>query len=197
MNNESNTKIMLEEYKALRNESLRSAQILSNTVWIAVSGFIITIGVFANAAKSIPSIVKYLPLLLCIQSLSATSMFLSETLKYARVGTYIREKIEKSLIQANHDNAVDENPMFWEHWITNKRVTLYYLSVIGLLQFPVFGSLLIFVSYLSGWNISPDMSKVTICDRFNFITTILIVIIDIAVVGSLSWKINKQKKLTI
>lgn len=191
--------ILLVEYKALRDESLRSAQILSNTVWIAVSGFIITIGALANAAKDFPSIVDYLPLLLSIQSFSATSMFLSETWKYARVGIYIREKIEKSLLN-NNDSALHTNPMYWEHWITNKRATIYYITVLALLQLPVFATILIFLSYLCEWNISNQISEISIgiiSDKFICISTSLITIIDLVIVTYLLFKIKKQIGITI
>lgn len=200
MSEYNHTGILLEEYKALRQESLRSSAILSNTVWISISGFIITVGAFANAAKGFPAIVEYLPLLLCVQAFSATSMFLSETWKYARVGVYIREKIEKSLLQEENNENLRENPLYWEHWITNRRALVYYYSVLGLLQLPIVITILILSSSLFGWNFSSQISSIgsgVSADAFKLVSTMTIVAIDIGVTIFLIVKIFKIKNVTI
>ncbi|MCI5161736.1 MAG: hypothetical protein D3917_06880 [Candidatus Electrothrix sp. AX5] len=197
MNTTDYTTILLEEYRALREESLRSSAILSNTVWVSVSGFIITVGAFANAAKDFPTIFGYLPLLLCIQAFSATSMFLSEVWKYARVGVYIREKIEKSLFQNEFTGTPEKNPLYWEHWISHKRASVYYLSVLVLLQLPVFVTIFIFGISFFEWNFSIQVSTIAdgvVSDIFILISTCFVVIADIFITIYLILKIIRQNK---
>jgi hypothetical protein len=192
----SRVSMLIEEYKALRQESLRSSTILSNTVWISISGFLITIGAFANAAKDSSAILAWLPLLLSIQSISATSMFLSELWKYGRVGVYIKEKIEKSLM-SNEESG--DNPLYWEHWISDKRASGYYLSVLLLLQLPVFAAIFIICFSLFGWTFYSQISVIAnnvTSDFFIKISTIAVVIFDILFTIHLLLKIIKQNKNT-
>jgi len=48
--------IYIEEYRALRAESLRCAQLISNTSWIGFSGFVLTAGAGEKILKENPDL---------------------------------------------------------------------------------------------------------------------------------------------
>ena len=87
-------RLCVEEYKALRAESLRCGGIISNTIWVGVTQYAVTcITVFIRKTDyCVPLLIA----LLMLESISATAMFLSELFKYSRIGCYLRFKIEKS-----------------------------------------------------------------------------------------------------
>lgn len=129
-------RLCLEEYKALRAESLRCAGIIANTVWLGITQFAITIVAAASFGKDNVVIRFTFLVLLSVESLAASAMFLSELWKYARIGRYIREKIEKTYIEKEDDPSVKTKPMFWENWIKHKRARLLYHISIIILQLP-------------------------------------------------------------
>jgi len=131
-------KIVLEEFKALKQESLRLNQDIANTIWVGLSGFIVTIGaslILLNS-NSIESFFTWIALILCLQALAAGSMFSFETQRYVRVGTYIRVKIEEHFFHGDGSNPY-KNPLYWEHWIINKHSVWFYIISAAILQLPI------------------------------------------------------------
>lgn len=131
--------LRLAEYKALRDESLRCAQLLSNAVWTAVTGFGLTAGIGAafigrTSADDAVLIVPGITILLCIQSAAISTIYLSELWKYIRVGYYLRTRIESHFSRAGRDSIP---PMYWEHWIENQRARWLYYASLSFLQLPV------------------------------------------------------------
>jgi hypothetical protein len=139
----SSTKdVRLAEYKALRDESLRCAQLFANAVWVAVTGYAVTVGVGASflgkAGGNGRQVREDLLLtavlcLLCIEALAISTMYLSELWKYIRIGTYIRQYIEPQLSEVQ----LDRPPMNWERWIKKHRAKELYIGALTLLQLPV------------------------------------------------------------
>jgi hypothetical protein len=126
----------LAVYEALRAESDRIAQLLSNAVWAGITGFGLTLaGAAALADKVItPLIVPSAALLLCIQSLAISTVYASELWKYIRVGTYIRVYIEPYFqILCGGVTA----PMRWESWIVKHRARALHTAALLFLQGPV------------------------------------------------------------
>jgi hypothetical protein len=122
----------MEEYKALRAEGLRSAGIIANTVWLGTAQFAITIvgaATYAQKAFSTPIMLPIFLILLSLESMAASFMFLAEFGKYVRVGHYIRVKIEKKY-----------PVMEWEHWIQSKRSIIFPIFSITILQLPFLAS---------------------------------------------------------
>ncbi len=127
----------LAEYEALRAESDRIAQLLSNAVWAGVTGFGLTFvgaAAFSNLHAARPLIVPSVALLVCIQALAISTVYASELWKYIRVGTYIRTYIE-SYFQSRYDHA--PAPMQWESWINRHRAKGLHLASLSLLQAPI------------------------------------------------------------
>lgn len=132
--------LCLEEYKVLRAESVRCMQLISNTIWIGLSGYVITLGAMAAVLKLYPGFLPLVLILLAMQALSASVMFLAEVRKYARVGLYIREKIEKAFLPADVTD-ITKIPLCWEHWLSEpgNRTRLFYAVSLMVLQLPVLG----------------------------------------------------------
>lgn len=131
--------VWLAEYKALRDESLRCAQLLSNAVWTAVTGFGLTAGIGAAFVGKVSEtrsrlILPGVVILLCIQAIAISTIYLSELWKYIRVGYYLRTRVEAHFVAANQGV---EAPMYWEHWIENQRARWLYLASLTFLQFPI------------------------------------------------------------
>lgn len=131
--------LILEEYKALRAESLRCAQTVATTVWVGVTGFLVTIGAAIAAARYVQNY-EYLLLvtliLLVLQSLAASLMFLSDYWRFVRVGIYLRTKIEKQF-EIDAPNREVWRPINWEHWIQGKRRAVWFpIASIFVLQLP-------------------------------------------------------------
>lgn len=139
----------MEEYKALRAESLRCAGTTSNTLWLGITQFSLTLGAWAIFARD--SIEFYLPLLIIleIESLAASCIYLGELWKYARVGHYIREKIENQILIYDTNNDIRKRPLFWENWIINRRVKWIYVFSLAILQIPFLISLTGFALFVS------------------------------------------------
>jgi hypothetical protein len=147
-------RLSIEEYKALRAESLRCAGIISNTVWLGITQFAVTIGAWEIVIKD--NIEFRLPLfsLLMLESLAATCMYLSELFKYVRVGYYISENIEKHFFMTANDKHIIHQPLFWENSIKTKRAYLIYWASLFILQMPFailgcFGILALIVNFIS------------------------------------------------
>ncbi len=130
----------LEEYRALRAESLQCAQIATNTTWIGFSAFVVTVGGAAAVVDKVHAAAGVAALLVLVQSVVASVVYLSELWKYARIGRYIRYKLESPLISADHPEA---SPLFWEHWIANQRASWVYVFSLATLQLPVLSFLLV------------------------------------------------------
>lgn len=130
--------IVLEEFKALKQESLHLNQDIAKTIWIGLSGFIATLGailVFLNY-NNITAFSIGIALILCLQALVASSMLSFEIQRYVRVGTYIRVKIEEHFFY--EDGSIPyKNPLYWEHWIINKHSVWFYIISTVVLQLPI------------------------------------------------------------
>lgn len=123
---------LLAEFKALRDESLRCAQLLSNAAWVAVTGYAVTIGAAAAflgrsgaAGRSVREemLLPATLALLCVEAMAISAMYLSELWKYIRVGAYIREHLAL--------------PTRWEKWIQSHRAYELYIGSLTFLQLPV------------------------------------------------------------
>lgn len=129
--------VRLKEYEALRSESDRSAQLLSNAVLTGVTGFGLTLagaGAFCSSNNPSPLLVPTVALLLCVQALASSAVYASELWKYARVGTYIRVRIEGHFRTGNNSSP----PLHWETWISDpkQRARSLHLASLFLLQAP-------------------------------------------------------------
>src|SRR5437868_8710388 len=86
--------LYLEEYRALRAENLRCAQVISNASWIGLSGFMLTIAAGETLLKDhielLPNATVIIAILISLQAFGASVMFLSETFKYVRIGVYLQ-----------------------------------------------------------------------------------------------------------
>jgi len=90
--------LVLEEYKALRAESLRCAQTVATTVWVGITGFLVTAAAAIAATRFVydhESLLLITLLLLVLQAFGASLMFLSDYWRFVRIGIYIRTKIEE------------------------------------------------------------------------------------------------------
>jgi hypothetical protein len=185
-------RLRMEEYKALRAEGLRSAGIIANTVWLGTAQFALTIGVAATCFKK-EGVDSYILLLvflivLSIESAAGTFMFLSELGKYVRVGSYIRENIEK----------VYPGVMGWESWIQPKRSIGFPILSIIILQFPFLcpAILLALSSYhisdFAGW---PEMD-IFVRKYFNTCLSksllVFLIVIDLAAISSMLLQIKQE-----
>jgi len=136
-------KLVVEEYKALRAESLSLATAQYNTVWLAVGAFITTVGGALFAKEAPPAGV--IAIVLCTQSVAATTIFLSHVWKYVRIGVYIRSRIEVVL-----GSGWPVEPIFWEHWIASARARALYRISFLLLQSPFVAAVGLYVIW-RGW----------------------------------------------
>lgn len=174
-------RLQMEEYKALRAESLRSAGIIANTVWLGTAQFAFTIGVAATCFKKegVDSDILLLVLLivLSIESAAGTFMFLSELRKYVRVGSYIRENIEKVY-----------PVMGWESWIQSKRSIGFPILSIIILQFPFLASTV----FLLRWPLYIDfLIKNNLNNNFQCLLSAL-VIADVYAIFYMLWQIRQE-----
>lgn len=183
-------RLRMEEYKALRAEGLRSAGIIANTVWLGTTQFALTIGVAATCVQKgvlTPDILLLMFLIvLSIESLAGTFMFLSELGKYVRVGSYIRENIEKAY-----------PVMGWESWIQSKRSIVFPIFSIIILQFPFLASAV----FLLGWPLHIDFliknhlnHNLQFLLFANFWQSLLVVfiIIDLGAIWWMLWQIRQE-----
>jgi hypothetical protein len=189
--NEQRSELLrMEEYKALRAEGLRSAGIIANTVWLGTAQFALTIGVAATCVQKgvlTPDILLLMFLVvLSIESAAGTFMFLSELRKYVRVGSYIRENIEKVY-----------PVMGWESWIQSKRSIGFPIFSIIILQFPFLAS----VVYLLGWplhidflinnHLSHDFQSLLVAINWQSLLVVLITA-DLAAILLMLWQIRQE-----
>jgi hypothetical protein len=141
----------IAEYQTLRAESDRISQLLSNAIWVGITGFGLTVvaaASFANARMALPHIMQAIALLLAVQSTAISTMYASELWKYARVGWYIRDRIEKYFRSETDPPVV---AMDWETWIRKHRAKLLYQAALGFLQAPILGCLLMLIMDLFHW----------------------------------------------
>jgi hypothetical protein len=159
--------LSMEEYKALRSEGLRSAGIIANTVWLGTTQFALTIIGAATYAQKVlfnPIMLPIFLILLCLESIAATFMFLSDFEKYVRVGRYIREEIETKY-----------PVMHWEHWIQSKRSVVFPIISIIILQLPFLASIV----FLLGWRLDIDnQSRLEIDNHLNHDFQSLLIAVD-------------------
>lgn len=158
--------IRLAEYVALRAESDRSAQLLSNAVWIGVTGFGLTLAGAGAASTNglVPVTIPAVALLLIVQATAITTLYASELWKYIRVGAYIRICIEGHFGRP----GVAPGPMYWETWINTHRARALHIAALAFLQAPVLVvSVLLLVVSLNwlpvGWT-SVDYARCLCCD---------------------------------
>lgn len=186
--------LILEEYRALRAESLRCAGIISNTIWVGITQYAAT----CIAVLALKSKFEFAPLLLIIllmlESLASTSMYLSEIFKYSRIGRYIREKIESSFATDN-SLTIQELPISWEHWILDKRSKLFYILSLFTLQVPILTCffLLIFSKSLIGFH----AIAASIYSSFGGVLLILLyflMAIDISLIAIMGIRIIREGK---
>ncbi|MFA5908524.1 MAG: hypothetical protein WC815_07100 [Vicinamibacterales bacterium] len=191
----------LAEYEALRAESDRSAQLLSNAVWAGVTGFGLTLaGAAAVAANGPmpPLVVPAVALLLSIQSLAMTTVYASELWKYIRVGTYIREYIEPYFRLRAESSAP---PMQWESWIAKHRATLLHISALLFLQGPIgvtFSGALLLVGVWMGWLRPADGTSVKYVaylgvDYLLFGALLLVIAVDVGMMIVLHRKLRQAE----
>lgn len=139
--------LIIEEYKALRAESLRCAQTVATTVWVGITGFFITAGAAVAATRFIreyDSLLLVTLILLVLQSFGASVMFLSDYWRFIRIGIYIRTKIEEQFESKIEEVSEDLErqvttwrPIGWEHWIRGKRRAGWFpLASLFVLQLP-------------------------------------------------------------
>jgi len=178
----------LAEFKALRDESLRCTQMLSNAVWVAVTGYAATVGIAATFLGRSGAIgyqmredmlMQTTVALLCLEAMAISVIYLSELWKYIRVGYYIREKL---LI-----------PMNWEKWIQDHRAYELYFGSLVFLQLPIIMTVLGFVLLYTGVPGKPG-SLVTFIGWLNSdscmtILIIIVLILDVLVVLRLSVRV--------
>jgi hypothetical protein len=127
-------KLALEEYKALRAESLALNTALSTTLWVSLVAMAASVwGFFSINDIEVACRAVWLVLLLNVESIAATVTFLSYSWKYIRAGAYIRLRIEPSLATGS------DRPLQWEETIDSppaRASEFYYVSVV-LLQLPI------------------------------------------------------------
>jgi hypothetical protein len=186
--------IVLEEFKVLKQESLRLNQDIATIIWVGLSGFSATIAASFVLLNS-TSIVNFLPLIICIlslQSLALGAMFSFEVQRYARIGKYIRIKIEKFFFLKGNDDP-SKNPLYWEHWLINKRSTWFYFVSGLILQLPIIITAFVLV-LPEKWLtlISPSIFKNTsllyglvkiLHNKFEFWVFSIIILFDFAIIA--------------
>lgn len=194
--------LIVEEYKALRAESLRCAQIISSTIWVGVTGLLVTAaaGTAALGHVNQKSLFVVVLTLLCLQSFGASAMFLSEYWKYIRVGIYIRTRIEPLFevppSQGGELNASDAwRPLNWEHWIQDKRTAWFAVASLLVLQFPVITAIVL-IAY-GGLTVTPTsmIEKVgagLFGDKSLFIVLVVVVLFDVFAVGIMVRSLRKE-----
>lgn len=139
--------LIIEEYKALRAESLRCAQTVATTVWVGITGFLVTAGASVAATRFVreyDSLLLVTLILLVLQAFGASIMFLSDYWRFIRIGIYIRIKIEEQFEtrfeETSKDLGAQANtwrPIGWEHWIRGKRRAGWFpLASLFVLQLP-------------------------------------------------------------
>jgi hypothetical protein len=195
----------MEEYKALRAESIRCAGIISNTVWIGIAQFALTIAAAIVSGKNTAGTPLVFLILLSLESIAATSMYLSELWKYVRIGRYIRGKIESQYeIMQGFDNknikAFDHKnvPMFWEHWINSSvagRSKSFTLVSLFILQIPIIVCIATIVEYfLSPFDtFFPELASLvsgSVLPWRSLLLLITMTVIDLSIVFRLLWKIK-------
>ena len=124
---------LLAEYQSLRSESIQIGQVISTTLWVAVSSYGVTGSAGLAILKYLPNMLTILLGLLCVQSLAASLMFLANIFKYVRIGSYIRKHVESRLIQETGDRLLN-----WEGWVEKRRPKWYYVVSFLILQSPIF-----------------------------------------------------------
>lgn len=149
-NDASGDAARIAEYQTLRAESDRSAQLLSNAVWIGVTGFGLTLAGAAAASTNglQPVVVPSVAILLAIQSCAITMLYGSELWKYIRVGTYIRVYIERYFCR--HREKV-YGPMHWETWIAGHRALGLHFAALLFLQSPILVIGMLLGALAIGW----------------------------------------------
>jgi hypothetical protein len=192
----------MEEYKALRTETIRCAGIISNAVWIGITQFTLTVAAATNFAKDSPELRLLFLILISIQAIAATSMFLSELWKYARIGRYIREKIES---EHKISGAFDflNSPMSWEAWINSKhagRSRVFTLVSLFILQIPIIICSATILAYffppVRQW--LPELASIVPNNAINWrslLLLILITVVDLLIVFRMRWKIDRECRL--
>jgi hypothetical protein len=195
----------MEEYKALRAESIRCAGIISNTVWIGIAQFALTIAASIASGKSSSGTRLLFLILLSLESIAATSMYLSELWKYVRIGRYIRGKIEsqyekiqdfndKNIKAFDHENV----PMFWEHWINSRvagRSKSFTLVSLFILQIPIMVCIAtIFEYFFPPFDaLFPELDSLVSGNVLPWRSLLLLItmtVIDLSIVFRLIWKIK-------
>jgi hypothetical protein len=204
--------LLLEEYKALRAESLRCAGFISNAIWLGITQFPITISTWALVKSKIDLSYYLLFIFILLQSLLASIILLSELWKYARVGHYIRDKIEKYYINLNINSKINHVPLYWESWIRKRRANFYYEVSLFILQIPILLSLLylfleslfivdfLFGGILNYWPSIIILRIFSLAGSDFYIWRLLIAIItlsDIICVGILSFNIKREGSIDI
>ena len=156
-------RLALEEYRALRAESLRCAGLTTNTVWLGTTQFAVTIAAIAAmpAASRTEDTVLLGFVVLCVEAIAASILFLGEAWKYVRVGRFIREKSEKWAADHVKDERIKGMPLGWETWIRERRTRYLYGASIVILQLPIgtigIGTLLAAIPSITTWIPQTDM----------------------------------------
>jgi len=191
-------RLCIEEYKVLRDESLRCAGIMANTIWIGTTQFVATVGVAAHYTTGKPFLQLVFLVLLCLESTAASVMFLSELWKYARVGRYIREKVEKLFVPGDIGDVFSQ-PMYWVNWIKTHRSRLFYVFTLIFLQLPIFIAFIILVvspsTKLCEW--IPEIGGRSFILGISFCWRLLLwilVIIDVIIIFKMGWRVKNEGK---
>lgn len=136
----------IAEYKTLRDESHQISSLLSNAIWLAITGYSLSTAAAATFSRGhVPNIfvVQIITTLFVIQSTAITIVYMSELWRYVRIGYYIKKYIEPLL---RFDGA---SPPFWELWVSGQRVNILYYTTIIFLQSPVIAVIMLL---LAGWS---------------------------------------------
>ena len=148
LSKDDKVKIILEEYKSLRVEGLKCYQGIVNCVWISLSAYIFTIlaatasvGTIlakgdGHAKQSILIIFEVAMSLILIQGAAAKVMYFKNLWKYKRLGEYIKNKIEIKFYDEDAKTLREQYPLYWEHWVSDKRLRFFYYVDIALLLMP-------------------------------------------------------------
>ena len=187
--------VRLAEYEALRTESDRISQLLSNAVWAGITAFGLTIaGAAALVEKDStpPLIVPCVALLLCIQSTAITVVYASELWKYIRVGSYVRKYIE---FYFRRKYANTSPPMQWESWIAGHRARSLHIASLVFLQMPILLTLSAFFTiYVIYHGRIPEgqsaLTYLAYIDDDSFLNLFLLIIICLDA-GAILWLISR------
>lgn len=120
---------------------------MATTVWVGITGFLVTAGAAVAATRFVreyDTLLLVTLILLVLQAFGASIMFLSEYWRFIRVGIYIRTKIEgqfeTKVGEMSEDLGTQVNtwrPIGWEHWIQGKqRAGWFPLASLFVLQLP-------------------------------------------------------------